>query len=74
LGLSELIERQLTDGAGKEHSLAAGVRQSIYSRPAGYEDVNDAEPLPGAAFRLIGSEKVLEQRSGVDLTRAVIRD
>ncbi len=38
------------------------VRQSVYSRLAGYEDVNDAERLSqDPAFRLIGSEKVLER-------------
>jgi hypothetical protein len=38
------------------------MRQSVYSRLAGYEDVNDAEWLSqGQAFRLIGSEKVLER-------------
>jgi hypothetical protein len=38
------------------------VRQSVYSRLAGYEHVNDAERLSqDPAFRLIGSEKVLER-------------
>ena len=38
------------------------MRQSIYSRLAGYEDVNDAERLSqDPAFRLIGSRKVLER-------------
>jgi len=42
--------------------LADLVRQSVYSRLAGYEDVNDAERLSqDPAFRLIGSEKVLER-------------
>jgi hypothetical protein len=35
------------------------VRQSVYSRLAGYEDVNDAERLAqDLAFRLIGSRKI----------------
>jgi hypothetical protein len=38
------------------------VRQSVYSRLAGYEDVNDAQRLSqDPAFRLIGSSKVLER-------------
>jgi hypothetical protein len=64
LGLSELIERYLKDARGKNTQLPLTdlVRQSVYSRLAGYEDVNDAERLSqGPAFRLIGSEKVLER-------------
>jgi hypothetical protein len=35
------------------------LRQSVYSRIAGYEDVNDAERLSqDPTFRLIGSEKI----------------
>ena len=38
------------------------MRQPIYSRLAGYEDVNDSEPLSqDPAFRLIGARKVLER-------------
>ena len=38
--------------------LADLLRQSVYSRLAGYEDVNDAEQLShDPTFRLIGSEK-----------------
>jgi hypothetical protein len=37
-------------------------RQSVYTRVAGYEDVNDAERLSqDPAFRLIGSEKVWDR-------------
>ena len=40
-------------------TLADLFRQSVYSRVAGYEDVNDAERLSqDPTFRLIGSEKV----------------
>jgi hypothetical protein len=46
------------------------VRHSVYSRLAGYEDVNDAERLSqDPVFRLIGSEKVLER--GAALTSRV---
>jgi hypothetical protein len=38
------------------------LRQSVYSRIAGYEDVNDAERLSqNPTFRLIGSEKIWER-------------
>ena len=65
LGFGELIERHLTDARGKNTQLPLTdlVRQSVYSRLAGYEDVNDAERLSqDPAFRLIGSQKVWEQR------------
>jgi Transposase DDE domain group 1 len=48
LGLSALIERHLTDprtGHNRQFPLPDLVRQSIYSRLAGYEDTNDAERL-----------------------------
>jgi hypothetical protein len=64
LGFGELIERHLTDGRAKNTQLPLAdlVRQSVYSRLAGYEDVNDAERLSqDPAFRLIGSENVLER-------------
>jgi DDE family transposase len=64
LGFGELIERHLADVRGKNAQLPLAdlVRQSVYSRLAGYEDVNDAERLSqDPAFRLIGSEKVSER-------------
>jgi len=43
-------------------SLADLFRQSVYSRLAGYEDVNDAERLSqDPTLRLIGSEKIWER-------------
>jgi len=47
-GLTEVADSLLTDSrAGKntQHGLVPLLRQSIYSRLAGYEDVNDAERL-----------------------------
>jgi len=64
LGLGELIEQHLADARGKNTQLPLTdlVRQSIYSRLAGYEDVNDAERLSrDPAFRLIGSSKIWER-------------
>ena len=64
LGFRELIEQHLTDSRGKniQLPLADLLRQSVYSRLAGYEDVNDAERLSqDPTFRLIGSEKIWER-------------
>jgi hypothetical protein len=65
LGLSELISEHLTDGRRGKNTqlpLADLLRQSIYSRLAGYEDVNDAERLAqDPTFRLMGSERIWER-------------
>jgi hypothetical protein len=46
--------------------LADLLRQSVYSRIAGYEDVDDAEQLSqDPTFRLIGSEKIWERRAAL---------
>ncbi len=48
LGLTEMALDALQDsrvGSNKQHGLLPLLRQSIYSRLAGYEDVNDAERL-----------------------------
>ena len=69
LGFGELIEQYLTDSGAKNARLpfADLLRQSVYSRLAGYEDVNDAERLcHDPTFRLVGSEKVWDR--GVALT------
>jgi len=47
-GLTEMTANELTDnriGKNTQHSLTALLRQSAYSRLAGYEDTNDAERL-----------------------------
>ena len=48
LGLTQIDAESLHDarlGSNKQHRLVPLLRQSIYSRLAGYEDVNDAERL-----------------------------
>ena len=65
----ELDERlgfgeHLTDSRAKNTRLPLAdlLRQSVYSRLAGYEDVNDAERLShDPTFRLIGSEKIWDR-------------
>jgi hypothetical protein len=56
LGLGDLIAEHLSDsrrGNNTQLPLADLFRQSVYSRVAGYEDVNDAERLSqDPAFRL----------------------
>ncbi len=72
LGFSDLIARYVTDPRGKntQFPLADLVRQSVYRRLAGYEDVNDAEPLAhDPTFRLISSETIWER--GAALTSRV---
>jgi hypothetical protein len=64
LGFGELIEQHLADprGTNTRLPLAGLLRQSVYSRLAVYEDVNDAERLSqDPTFRLIGSEKIWER-------------
>jgi hypothetical protein len=47
LGFSELIAEHLIDSRGKNTQLPLAdlLRQSVYKRLAGYEDVNDAQQL-----------------------------
>src|ERR1035441_5712417 len=65
LGLGDLIAQHLTDsrrGKNTQLPLADLLRQSVYSRIAGYEDVNDAERLAqDPTFRLMGSERIWER-------------
>lgn len=62
----------MTDSRGKNTQLPMAdlLRQSVYSRLAGYEDVNDAERLAqDPTFRLMGSERICER--GAALTSRV---
>ena len=65
LGFGDLVAQHLTDsrrGKNTQLPLADLLRQSVYSRIAGYEDVNDAERLSqDPTFRLIGSEKIWDR-------------
>ena len=60
-GLTEMTANELTDnriGKNTQHSLAALLRQSAYSRLAGYEDTNDAERLSvDPAMRYVVGER-----------------
>jgi len=47
-GLTDMVACEMTDnrsGKNTQHSITALLRQSVYSRLAGYEDTNDAERL-----------------------------
>jgi len=61
LGLTAMIESDFCDnrkGRNTQHNIIALLRQSIYSRLAGYEDTNDAERLSvDPAMRQIVGER-----------------
>ena len=65
LGLATLIAEHLSDsrqGLNTQFSLADLLRQSVYSRLAGYEDLNDAVRVSAdPTFRLIGSSKIWDR-------------
>jgi len=67
LGLSELIEQHLIDSRGKNTQLPLPdlLRQSVYSRLAGYEDVNDADrSKPRQCVVYFGRQKCQKGNSG----------
>jgi Transposase DDE domain group 1 len=72
LGLEKLIAEQLSDsrrGLNKQFMLADLLRQSVYSRLAGYEDLNDAERLAAdPTFRLISSQRIWDRGAALTST------
>ncbi|QDT91549.1 Transposase DDE domain protein [Gimesia algae] len=67
LGLTEMGGDVLSDsrqGRNKQHQLVPLLRQSIYSRLAGYEDVNDAERLcvDPALCHVVGGRATLPEK------------
>ncbi len=72
LGLEHLIEEHLRDsrqGLNKQFMLADLLRQSVYSRLAGYEDLNDADRLSAdPTFRLISSQRIWDRGAALTST------
>ncbi len=72
LGLEKLIEEHLSDsrqGLNKQFTLSDLLRQSVYSRLAGYEDLNDAERLAvDPTFRLISSQRTWDRGAALTST------
>jgi Transposase DDE domain group 1 len=72
LGLEKLIEEHLSDsrqGLNKRFRPADLLLQSVYSRLARYEDLNDAERLAAdPTFRLISSQRVWDRGAALTST------
>ena len=72
LGLDAIITEHLRDsrqGLNTQFRLPDLLRQSVYSRLAGYEDLNDAVRLAAdPAFRLIGSPKRWDRSAALTST------
>jgi hypothetical protein len=65
LGMTSAIDSELRDNRTEKntrHSIAALLRQSIYSRLAGYDDTNDAERLcVDPAMRHVAGGRAIER-------------
>ena len=72
LGLTTMIESDFCDnrkGRNTQHNIIALLRQSIYSRLAGYDDTNDAERLSvDPAMRQIVGGRAKERTRGKFIT------
>jgi hypothetical protein len=72
LGLTAMADEYLKDkryGKNIQHELPELLRQSVYSRLAGYADVNDAEKLRNdPALRTVLSERALEKGGSAEKT------
>jgi DDE family transposase len=72
LGLEKLIEEHLSDSRqclNKQFTLSDLLRQSVYSRLADYEDLNDAERLAAdPTFRLISSQRIWDRGAALTST------
>ena len=71
LGLGRLIEEHLSDprqGANKKFPFVDLLRQSVYSRLAGYEDLNDAVRVSAdPTFRF---DRSAQRRTGIAVGRS----
>ena len=69
LGLSQLISDNLSDARRCNYTqppLPDMLRQWIYTRLAGYEDLSDAKRLSqDPTFRMLGSEKIRDRRAAL---------
>jgi hypothetical protein len=65
LGLTSTVDSELRDirtGKNTQHGLTALIRQSVYSRLAGYDDTNDAERLAvDPAMRHVAGGRAVER-------------
>jgi hypothetical protein len=72
LGLTEMAGEMIREnrtGRNVQHELAGLLRQSVYARLAGYEDVNDQETLTrDPAMRAVVGKKALEKNAASSQT------
>ncbi len=63
------VTKPSTESDQAQFTLADLLRQSVYSRLAGYEDLNDAERVSiDPTFRLIGSQKIWDRGAALTST------
>ena len=78
LGLTETAEECLQESRGGrnvQHRLVGLLRQSVYSRLAGYEDTNDAERLADdPTMRVVVGDRGIDQTGGKHQHHEPVRD